>query len=387
MIRTVSTAAKLKLIFLFSGMMFWYGIEQLFLNNVIQHPSARAWVTFSFFATLLIFDVPGGIFADKFGRKTALVTASTLMAISLIILGFSDALWVYVIGAIMYGVHWSFANGAAQALLYEHLVETKHKNDYAKHLGAMYAYGYVGATIGSLFSGVIANNLGLRAPYLLSVVSACFAIYLGLSLKESRFKDRHILASERGYHWSALYRTIRSTPLAVVFAAQIIITIVTLATIGEFGQIFILDFDVSAVQLGWIWAAVAVVTALVLHQAYRVQGRQKLALVTFILLLGAFAIVNSAFGIILFILVWAAVEVVRNISETDLQHVTASSSRATVLSSVNFAGNLVALPFILTFNYALQNYSIHAANGYMSIVLIVGSVFCVIGLYWHKTLR
>ena len=381
----LSTPTKLKLIYLFSGMMFWYGIEQLFLNNIIQDPSARAWVTFSFFATLLILDVPGGVFADKFGRKTALVTGSTLLAISLVVLGLSNELWVYVFGAILFGVHWSFANGAAQALLYDHLLESNNEHIYAKQLGALIAYGYIGATIGNILSGLIADSYGLRAPYFLSVLTACFAVYFGLSLKEPKpQKDEDSLASKRGYHWTALYRTFKRRPIALIFSSQIILTIVALATIGEFGQVFILSYDVTAVQLGWIWAAVALVAAIALHQAYRVQSWQVTLMIAFIALLSLFIVIQSRWAVFIFVLTWAVTEVVRNISETDLQHITSSSSRATVLSSVSFLGNLIALPMIWAFDYVLQSQSIHIANSYTSGVLIIVSVFCIAGLLAHR---
>lgn len=50
-----STVTKLKLISFCMGMMFWYGIEQLFMNKILRDPSARAWSTFVFTATWLCF--------------------------------------------------------------------------------------------------------------------------------------------------------------------------------------------------------------------------------------------------------------------------------------------------------------------------------------------
>ena len=56
---------RLRLIYFCFGLMFWYGIEQLFLDNILQDPSARAVVTTVWAVTFLLPDIPSGIIADR----------------------------------------------------------------------------------------------------------------------------------------------------------------------------------------------------------------------------------------------------------------------------------------------------------------------------------
>jgi MFS family permease len=56
-------------------MMFFFGIEQLFLNTIIGGASSRGYVVIVYVASVLVFDIPTGMLADKYGRKKKL-TAS-----------------------------------------------------------------------------------------------------------------------------------------------------------------------------------------------------------------------------------------------------------------------------------------------------------------------
>ena len=78
---------RLKIAHLFLGMMFWYGIEQLFLNKYLGTASARAYLTMIYAATVLVLDIPGGILADKIGRRRTILIACVVEVVSVIILG------------------------------------------------------------------------------------------------------------------------------------------------------------------------------------------------------------------------------------------------------------------------------------------------------------
>jgi MFS family permease len=71
----LSTINCLRLNHLFLGMMFFFGIEQLFLNTIIGGASSRGYVVIVYVASVLVFDIPTGMLADKYGRKKKL-TAS-----------------------------------------------------------------------------------------------------------------------------------------------------------------------------------------------------------------------------------------------------------------------------------------------------------------------
>lgn len=120
-----STVTRMKILYLCLGMMFWYGIEQVFLNDIIQDSSARAAATVVFTIGMLLLDIPGGIIADKYGRRNALVIGCLLLPLSLVALALSTTLFVYCVGTLLYAAYWSLCNGTVQALVYDHLVNRR----------------------------------------------------------------------------------------------------------------------------------------------------------------------------------------------------------------------------------------------------------------------
>lgn len=361
------TVTKLKLISLLMGMMFWYGIEQLFMDKVLKDPSARAWTTFAFTATWLVFDVPGGIFADRYGRRKTLIISSVLQTTGVAVLAASHSLPTYIAGSILYGLHWSTFSGTVQAYLYDHLLAGELHHEYAKHQGSVTAYGYIGAAIANILSGIIADHSNLRMPFILSLIPSIAAIFLAVSLHETgRPHSRTKTPRQIRSYIMALLRTVQGTPIAGVFAAQIVIGLFVFLTICEFGQIFLLTFHDNATWLGIVWAIDAVIVSIGLSYAHRLQRWPWQTVFVYACLLASFALVRNPLAIALFILVYTGTEIMHNISETELQHVTESHARATVLSSVTFVGNLLALPLIFIFNTIAHSTSIYTANAFIA---------------------
>lgn len=380
----LATTTKLKIISLLAGMMFWYGIEQLFMNNVISDPNIRALATTVYTITLLALDIPGGIIADRFGRRKTILLGMSLQALSVLIMGVSSTASVFLLGVFIYGIYWALCNGAAQAMMYDHLAEDGRHGEYAKHQGSAYAFGYFGAGIANVSSGVIAHFWGLRAPYILSVIPAVTALIIALTLKENRQRSinaKRLLFSD---YFTQLAATLKHSRFAAVYALQIVIGLLIFMTICEFGQVTLLSYHNSAIWLGLIWAIDAGVVALALHYAHRLQKWpwQSVLGYTAILLSFATFVANPIVGTILFIATYAGVEVVHNVSETELQHATKSAGRATVLSSVNFIGNALAIGAIWIFNHILRAHGIFPANQTIAIaaasMLVVTALFLIV---------
>lgn len=366
-VKVPSTLRRLQIAHLLFGMMFWYGIEQLFLNRYLHTDSARGYLTVAFTVSVLIFDIPCGILADKFGRKKALLVGCIAQTIGLVILGSSDSLTQYIIGSILFGLFISLMNGAAQALLYDHLQLNHLAHTYSRQQGSVYAMFLVGAGIANLASGFMAHSLGLRAPYYLSVIPSVLSLIVLLPIAEPP------LGKEAAKWYAQLQdvvREIKSRPRIVLFGTQFIVSELILLTIGEFGQVYILSFHVSTIALGIIWSAVALFAALGRFYAHRMHRWPRITIALYCLVLALFAYVHSWIGIVLFWIMYGYNESLSNISETEVQDETRSEIRATLFSSVSFIGNIIAVPGIFLFNHLYINHSIYTANTAIIVVSI-----------------
>lgn len=350
------------------GMMFWYGIEQLFMDKILLDPNVRALTTTVFVATLLVLDIPGGIIADRFGRRKTIIFGALLQLIGIFIMGVSTAVPAFLLGVFFYGMYWSLCNGAAQAMMYDHLVSIDKHTEYARHQGSAYAYSYISAGIANILSGVVAHFFGLRAPYVLSLIPSLLALAFAVSLTETRHHSSGKLPKLATYPKQVI-ATIRRSPIAGIYGLQIIFGVFVFMTICEFGQILLLSYDITAIQLGILWAIDAGLVAAGLHHAHRFQRWPWQTTMIYAVVLTVFALFQGPIGIVLFMLVYTGTEIVHNVSETELQHATKSSIRATILSSTNFIGNLLALAMIWLFNSLLQSNGIHTANRTVALVM------------------
>ena len=60
-----------------------------------------------FIGVVLILEVPSGVFADLYGRKTALAISALCSSISLIIFGFGTNFWIFLIAQIIIALGWA----------------------------------------------------------------------------------------------------------------------------------------------------------------------------------------------------------------------------------------------------------------------------------------
>lgn len=380
--KNFSTIARLKTIQLMAVMMFWFGIEQLFLDNIIQDSSARMWTTIAFTGGLLLFDVPTGMLADAFGRKRAVLVGFIVLIVSLLLLGTSSNVLIYALAALLYSLYWSFINGASQALLYEHLKSIDLSHLYARNQGSIYAFGFIGAAIANVASGFIAQEFGLRAPYYLSLVPAIIAFIVALGLPESKRATSE--ASKRWYaHLDEVTSVIRRRPRILISAATFFVTVMVALTFGEFGQILILSYGVSTTALGIWWAVVATAAAGGRLLAHRMQKFPVASILLFIVAIVLFISTHSTLGLILYCVVYALNELVWNVAETNIQDETPSNIRSTMLSSFSFIGNTLAIPVVIWFNHLLQSSSIQSANQTTG-VFYVGLLMAIITIYTFK---
>lgn len=377
----LNTLHKLQIIYLLVGMMFFYGIEQLFLDRYLGTRSARGYTTIVFALSLVIFDVPTGVIADKVGRKVCLIAAVSIQMLALLVLGVSSSLGVYLLGIVLFGLQMGMFNGAAQAFLYDWLADNNKPKLYAKYQGAMYARFLIGAGLANVASGLIAHTWGLRTAYFASIVPAAIALGVIGRLHEPVFEKS--LGNVWYTHAGEAFHTLRKHPTIVRYTLFSIAASIVLYTIGEFGQVYILHFNTSTVTLGILWAIVAGCAAAGRTGAHHMQRKAGLLIGMFCAGLVIFGFSQAyILGIGVFCVVYGLNEALANVAESEVQHHTPAHMRATMLSLVNCAGNLVSVPIVLLFTAYNTHHGILAAN--RSIIVSVIALLLVVAM-WPRT--
>jgi MFS family permease len=131
----------------------------------------------------LLLMVPAGAFADKFGRKKALVLSNIVYAVSFVLYAYADSFVDVIAVELLFAACAATFCGATDAFLYDMLAEAKQEKRYQRVLGTVYALQAVMAGLASVVGGWLAKqDLGL--PFLLSAVPASLSMVPLLMLKE-----------------------------------------------------------------------------------------------------------------------------------------------------------------------------------------------------------
>lgn len=175
--------------------------------------------------TLLLADIPAGVWADAISRKWALVLGQLFLAAAMALTGLVTAFPLLVLTQVLWGVGWAFLNGADVAWLNDELSDPRR---IARVLASSARWGVSGRAIGMLVFGLLGWATSLATAIVVSgVAMALLALFVA-----TRFPERNFTTSRARAEWWAAALTIfqrgisfarRDRELRLVFAATVLI--------------------------------------------------------------------------------------------------------------------------------------------------------------------
>jgi MFS family permease len=143
-------------------------------------------VTFWIAATLG--EVPTGVVADTFGRKTSLTAGAALLGLGTIAWAFAPTMLLIMLAYAAMAVGTTFLSGAEEAFFYESLQITGRADEYTRLVGRAGATMLGATALGSLASGLLAT-VDLILPFLMAGLSLLIMLGLVLTFKETHTKE------------------------------------------------------------------------------------------------------------------------------------------------------------------------------------------------------
>ncbi len=105
--------------------------------------------------TIVLLEVPTGVFADRFGRKrTYLLSLAFTVAACLVILA-GGGFFLVATGFILFGVARALSSGSLEALLIDRYIERRGEDSLARFMSTTNAADTAGLALGSLAGGVV----------------------------------------------------------------------------------------------------------------------------------------------------------------------------------------------------------------------------------------
>ena len=355
------------------GFMLWVPVEKLFMTEIGFDAASIGLMAAAYAALVPVIEIPSGILADRWSRRSVLAIAAAALGLTSLIGGLSHDVPTYIVSALVLAVYFAMYSGTMDAVVYDTVLEEIGASDaFEKQIGRVRAVESAALVAGALAGGVLAELISPRATYLLTVPFALASVVVLLRFREPRLhKDAEIISLRA--HLATTYQAVLRSGRLVPIIACAVVTALILSTVFEFGPLWLLAADAEPVLYGPYWAAMTATLGfgglLAGRLALDRTGPQAVVIGTLVaasaaLVVGGLLVVVAA-QVVLVLLV-----LVLSIRATQLLHDSIPSAiRAGVGSAVGALGWLTFLPFAFGFGLVSRNHGVNVAAW-----LLIGAV-------------
>jgi MFS family permease len=371
----ITNVEKLYLSNFLTGLVFWYGIEQLFLqsigiNTILMAVNISVLALFNF-----VFDIPSGLLADKWSRKGTLMISAVALALSSFAYGVSTGIFTVLLATVLYGVYIVTTSGTYQALMYDSLHEQNRSDQYSKYFGRSYALFLIGATVGNVASGYIAGMTSFQVNFFVTVISCLVNMAVIASIVEPKFhkpiEDKSIV-KQLG---SATIIIIKKVPLMILVTITALLGVIGVFTM-DYGQIYMSRYVSEVEYIGLLWAVYAFALALGNLFAHYFRNHLYIPVVLSVLPILGMTQFDSLVSVgFIFIHAFGAAALANQI-DTRIQEHTPSHLRASITSVIGQLSRIIAIPASFMYGWLIFN------NGVLAAVWMSATVVLLISTIW-----
>ena len=174
----------LSLFFISPVAMFFYRQRGLDLTQVLFLESVLSFC-------IVLFEVPTGIVADKFGRKRSILMGIGLFGVELVLTFFARGFLMFTLVFALMGIAVTFMTGSVEALIYDTLKEQNKTCLMKRAMGSYGFYSLTGKFIALVIGGYVGRSLSPDAFNLLiglNVACVLVAFIVALTIRDNEDK-------------------------------------------------------------------------------------------------------------------------------------------------------------------------------------------------------
>lgn len=387
----VKNVNKLYLIIFFHNLIPAYVIERLFWEQRGMTVLMVVLCEIIYAVSIVIFEIPTGVFADKFSRKTLLVIGAVLSVFEFIILLFAYHLWTFALVVFLAGISSACISGAWNALLYDSLLTDKKQKYFEKIVGRMNSLDFIASLVAALSGSVLAKYFGFEFNYIVSAVSVFLALILTILLKEPprNGQQEKKEKSQSGFmvyvrRSIAFYKT---NPKVITIITNAMGIAACITYLDEFWQLYLDEIGFSILFFGLFSACISLARIPGnLLAAYLLTYFNAQSIILFILAIttvGFFmtAIFPGIIGLFMIILIFLASGVIDPVVTGYLHHHGSSEIRATIESVKSLVESIITFTVGIGFGIISSSFSI--VSGF----IFLGVFSCLFFLYFLKRVQ
>ena len=206
----MDTVKKLKRIEFLDGLYFATIITSLFAVSKGISLSQIVIAQGIYSVTIVFMEVPTGLIADKFGRKTSMALGYLASALGIIFFTLAPSVIALYVMRFLQSTGSALVSGANEALLFEAANEAN--LNYKKESSKLNSNSIIGLCIAGIIAGIIYQIFGSSSFIPLLVLSALvqlLAFFYSLMIKEGRKKAKNPIVEEELKAFEILSSTVK----------------------------------------------------------------------------------------------------------------------------------------------------------------------------------
>jgi MFS family permease len=317
--------------------------------------------------TMLFFEIPTGIFGDKYGRRNSIIVGNILWVLSNVGLIFADSFFMFVFLSFLFAVGATFISGSDEAIIYDSLKEEGRENDMKKYMSKLQAAIFIPLIVTAPIGSIIAKDLAEKQfliILILSAITSAVALIFALLLKEPKLQESKDESSNKNKNPFILFKSsfndIKSSPVLVrLFLNKTLVLIIGAHVFGNLWQPYLLESKVPVILFGFLLSIGAIIIATLNMKIERIEkyiSDRTLLYLTAILPFLAFAVGafvrNFYFGIFFFLIISVSLQVRYPVFSHYINQHISSHNRATVLSSLSMVDSFFDVLIFISVGYA-----------------------------------
>ncbi len=303
-----------------------------------------------FHVTSMLMEVPTGIIADRFGRKTSRILGRLVAMVGTALMIGSSSFWGFATAFVFVALSFNLESGAGDAMVYDSLIQCGKQGTFTKVKGRQ-EVSWQAAQIVSLFAGGIIATYDYRLAYILTLGIEALSLIVCLTFEEPRNSSVEVPGGRRGVvrHLTGSFQVLADNRGILVYILFIEGFGVFCTTLSFYFQNFLKSRGYIEWQIGIVLALSSLAGMLGAAFAHRLEerlGKRRLVSLSPFVALAAFALIAFTRLEIPAMILRAAVEAVLYVSFSDsINRLIPSEHRATLLSfeAMSFSVMMIAL--------------------------------------------
>ena len=221
-------------------------------------------------AVIVLVEVPTGVFADRFGRRRAMLFGALAMVGSSLLALQADSFATFAIAESLGAISIALCSGADSAYLYDLLDAHKRAHEYPRRESAASAWHLIGSAVAFAGGGWLASyDLGL--PYLVTAAVAAVAAVVACLMREAPVVGATVVTFGR-HSLGALAEVARNGRLAWIVGYSAVVFVLLRATIYVY-QPYLHERGLGPEETGVLFAGVYLIAAVVAYRTHALYAR------------------------------------------------------------------------------------------------------------------